>query len=640
MDEQLEHYLDMLTGTQKRWLPDLPQSIEEIEPWLYSLPEPDKQLIRQRFLALKRPRTLQVPLVQYDGKRHNNLVRMVLNSHFDIKLVYHDGDTKEDAVTSFNTIQSVSATDVDQHLPDCIKACVRNIPNKIWQTGKLLNRSDGIHPAIFEQLKMAKEDGTVKPILQLTDLAANMLGNVDLMMKLKSPQDYFPYQENLDCDYYLKLSIHQLEVLHFETGIAMLVVTFNFHQIIAWDAENQKVAACHPLTVEDIALVNHQLHRMQFQNNQAKLTTLSALKTGAPEQLTTWLDIVRSFLGLESLDKQWHTDTRPLIYSQLSIAKTPSWSRLKQDYTNRLQALVCRSESVNYLSDKPAVIYFGDRDIYHCASREGGCLLVNPNNAVDNDRDFHKGFINKEGNLYFAFMMFAYSEYYFLYEVQNRFKVSEDGESEKLLSRLEAQQAKLLKYRINHRVVDISVVSRHNESYRGWSEVFRLAEYHRLLAEDLADYKNYIVMLNAQKAAKYQQRQQEQQKQLLAQQKAHDRKMQSIATLGAAFIFLTGVFGTNFLEMTTVYNDKPISFLSSDWHWAVIGAVLVITSWYVGKAYNDLKAFPIITKMGIAAGVLVSALSLDTVWQLISALSTNTVWLQIEAGIRWINSLV
>ncbi|ELR63898.1 hypothetical protein C942_03243 [Photobacterium marinum] len=628
MDEQLERYLGTLTVNQKKGLPDLPQSIEDIEPWLYSLPEPDKLLIRQRFLALKRPRGLQVPLAQYDGNKHANLVRMVLNSHFDIKLAYNDGHTKENTVASYNKIQSVSAIDVAQHLPDCIKACVKNIPDRIWQTGKLLKGSEGIHPAIFEQLEMAKDDGPVKPILQLADSAATMLRNVELMMKLKSPQDYFPYQELLNWEYYLKLSIHQLEVLHFETGVSMLVVTFKFHQIVAWDAVNRKVVAYYSLTVEDIALINHQLYRMQYRNKQAKLITLSALKNGDSRILTTWLDIVRSFLGLELLDKQWHTDTRPLVYSQLSIAEDPCWSQLKQDYINRLQALVCRRESVNYLSDKPMVSYFGDHDIYHCASREGGCLLVNPNNAVDNDRGFHQNFINKEGQLYFAVMMFAYSEYYFLYEVQNRFTVREGGEDEMLLSRLEAQQAKLLKYRINHRVVDISVVSRHNESYRGWSDVFRLAEYHRLLAEDLADYKNYIIMLNAQKAAKYQQEQQEQQEQQLAAQKEHNRKMQIIATFGTAFIFLTGVFGTNFLEMTMLYDGMPISFFSRDWHWTVIGLVFAITSWYIGRAYSNSKPFPVITKAGIAVGIL------------LSVLSTNMVWLRIEAGIMWINSLV
>ncbi|WP_028302072.1 hypothetical protein [Oceanospirillum beijerinckii] len=266
---------------------------------------------------------------------------------------------------------------------------------------------------------------------------------------------------------------------------------------------------------------------------------------------------------------------RPLIYTMMLSGKDHRLTKHSRnnDYLKRLLCQMAHLHNQGYVGvNHSSYTHWGDSDIEHYAAREGGVVLINPNISSQPDRDFHEGFMTDKGRqVYLNILLLAYMQYSFLHGVDQTLELSEgDLSSDQRFHSLKELQQYLIEFRVNDIFTDVSILDIHNQSYKAWEKHFSLKALIEQLEKDMSDTRTLLEINIQEREITAQKAQQK-------REKEHDRNVKNIATVGTGIIFLSGVFGTNFKEMT----DPAVELWSLDWHWAVLGVVIGVVTWFL-----------------------------------------------------------
>lgn len=411
---------------------------------------------------------------------------------------------------------------------------------------------------------------------------------------------------------FARCEIEELRYYQFAAGVHSLVVAVTYQQLDVMDKCSRLVGRT-AITMEDVRELNNRLVReekkkppllhqpqligvphfkripcdVQRSNKQADcLTALNdaGLRLSAEElvdlegytvagldqearSLRPWLQ------ALLPGDLRLTDAPRPLIYSQLLAGEDERLAVDLKDnlYLGRLLRQLASRQNHEYMGERfSRHRILGDADIEHLCCREGGVVLINPNLKSQPDRDFQRNFIPSNGQqAYLGILLLAQMQYTYLNALDQGMKIDFSDLKETTMARHRRLQELLVEFRVNNCFADVGILDIHNQCYQAWEAGFALPELLRQLDKNVHETGALLEL-------KY--------KELALQ---HDKKIRNIATAGAGMIFLSGVFGTNFAEMTEINQGKPVQFFSQDWHWALIGAVLMVLTFYLTAANRD-----------------------------------------------------
>ncbi|WP_440055954.1 hypothetical protein ACSLBF_07335 [Pseudoalteromonas sp. T1lg65] len=583
----------------------------DIYAWVYTSELNNNDLFLRRLIGIKKPRELQIPMHQPDNKEKSNSVKLfipeVLSSEATERVCnQQDVDAKK---AQHDKLIALKLSELTHYKASKIINFSKHAGSSpVWVNDNPISYIEEFHQEVKEHLNLTKKSAkghqstqsdnahTLKVSNDLIN-ALHQRGDNDapkcgeLLMKLNKPEAFFPHQHFEGEQLYASLFITDISIHCFATGVKMLCMSVSYQNLVIKQGEKLTRAA---LKLEDIATLNEVLSNTYLNKNQAQVLYAEPQQG----QGVFWLQLLTALLGLdesaeqpidcESIRRHWDIP-RPFTYTIVHIGKEQRKTvnrlhdELKLDYLHSLQSKLAFQEDLNYFRrDKSQLVTLGDSDIRHQFSRQGGCTLLNPNRLLEHKELFFQNYIANNGNRYTAIALLAYAEYYFLITMQNRLAMpATESPCAEVLDRLTQQYKLLTSHRINYRFAEVSRIDTHNRAYECWDKVLTISRLHKYLGEDIQDYRNVIELYHRQQTAEHEQQMQEIARQRAEQEKRHDKKIKRIATMGTALIFLAGVFGTNFYEMTSMHNGGPVVFFSSDWHAVLIGLVILATTWFV-----------------------------------------------------------
>ncbi|MCG7542218.1 hypothetical protein [Pseudoalteromonas sp. OF7H-1] len=578
----------------------------EIAGWIAEQSPPVQQRLSAHYITAEQPRALQQPLNrEVSTKVGNNCYRLIipstLSADLTSKLPCSAQIDKHKA--NYTALKALTIAQVfgelglnTKHRP-CHK-------QHVWEVRPLTRTLDDLHDEIKLRFLPKLDEPTYSlPSLGLTASAKQQLHDKHnrLWLKLAKPARHFSYQSVDNGEYYCEMRLADMQLVYMPTGLVLTILSIQFNDIVHLQntTQTEPILTRHAITLQDLVELNAAFYRTKGQlalfNTQARWQ-----QKAAP---FSWLDIMSLLLNQRNLNtneqvnspfaQQWQL-ARPLGYMQAYLQQTKQHlntqvQELMLAQTTALQLRLAKRQSMAYLiTEDELESGIGGADIRHQFSREGGCVLINPNRIGQQQRIFHQGFIANQGTQYVAVLVLAYAEYCFLQAMQNSTQM--DGAirlEQQVITTIKEQQQLLLSHRINNRFAEVSVLTMLNQVYCQWDNVFNINLYHQRLAEDIREYHELIALYHQQQSHTHNAKMEQEAKQLREQQQQHQNKIKNIATLGTALIFIASVFGTNFVEMTTLYYGEPIRFFSSDWHAVFIGLVMLTTSAFV--YYSNLS---------------------------------------------------
>lgn len=288
------------------------------------------------------------------------------------------------------------------------------------------------------------------------------------------------------------------------------------------------------------------------------------------------LSLLNQFLPL--LGDQIHSiitidEQRALTFTQLLLATSPA-----PETMHKLGYQIAKKESYRYSVSSQAVnaSHLEDhQDIVHYQTHQGGCIIIVPNNQQQTNQAFLKHYIAHSGTfVYLTIVVMVLIEKHFLEQLsQDEYLDVQTVDYEQLQNQLAKRLRKLLDFRTNYRLTNISYLSNHNKVYQRWRDIMQL---NTLLQEHSTDIKDSHELIHL-----------ENEKQV----KRKLKKLESFGVIATAFIFLFGMFGMNIVEITKSKTGLSLNPLQMNWEWQhfVSAVTLLIAGIFVWLIHKNNK---------------------------------------------------